>query len=150
MAKCHDIKDSFADVLSLLHGHHSFNCKDHWVYNGPVKIYQRSVHWSGLCCSQTMLQSTVDHLQKLLPPCPHLAPPQLQTPVHISSAYHRTLAYHEHTLSPDQQPPPHDCQPLGLKSKVQVNKMPQTNQVDQVQLVQCVHHVLQVGQGHHC
>ena len=35
-------------------------------------------------------------------------------------------------------------------SKVQVNKMPQTNQVDQVQLVQCVHHVLQVGHGHHC
>ena len=52
-----------------------------------------------------MLQATVDHFQKLLPPVP-LAPLLLQTPVHISSAYHRTLAYHEHTLSPDQLPPP--------------------------------------------
>ena len=148
MAKCHDIKDSFADILSLLHGHHSFNCKDHWVYNGPVKIYQRSVHWSGLCCSQTMLQSTVDHLQKLLPPCPHLAPPQLQTPVHISSAHHRTLAtmsIHYHQINSLLLM---IANPWG--SKVQVNKMPQTNQVDQVQLVQCVHHVLQVGHGHHC
>ena len=33
----------------------------------------------------------------------------------------------------------------GGVSKVQVNKMPQINQVDQVQLVRCVHHVLQVG-----